>query len=49
MMLLLDVIRHYTSEAGVRSLERVVSKYLSKSALQIVSGEKKRVTITQKI
>lgn len=45
---LLDVIRHYTREAGVRSLERVIANLCRKAALQIVSGDKKRVSITTK-
>ncbi|WP_419959158.1 endopeptidase La [Psychrobacillus sp. BM2] len=45
---LLDVIRHYTREAGVRSLERVLANLCRKAALQIVSGDKKRVSITTK-
>lgn len=45
---LLDVVRHYTREAGVRSLERVLANLCRKAALQIVSGDKKRVSITSK-
>lgn len=45
---LLDVVRHYTREAGVRSLERVLANLCRKAALQIVSGDKKRVSITTK-
>ena len=45
---LLDVVRHYTREAGVRSLERVLANLCRKAALQIVSGDKKRVSITNK-
>jgi ATP-dependent Lon protease len=45
---LLDVIRHFTREAGVRSLERVLANLCRKAALQIVSGDKKRVSITTK-
>ena len=45
---IVDVIRHYTREAGVRSLERVLANICRKAALQIVSGTKKRVTISSK-
>ncbi|MEK4486634.1 endopeptidase La [Psychrobacillus sp. FSL H8-0484] len=45
---LLDVIRYYTREAGVRSLERVMANICRKAALQIVSLDKKRVSITTK-
>ncbi len=44
----LDLIRYYTREAGVRSLERQVASLCRKAAKQIVSGEKKRVVITDK-
>ncbi|MFF2755083.1 endopeptidase La [Psychrobacillus sp. NPDC058041] len=45
---IVDVIRHYTREAGVRSLERVLANICRKAALQIVSGTKKRVIISSK-
>ncbi|WP_313891700.1 endopeptidase La [Psychrobacillus sp.] len=45
---IVDVIRYYTREAGVRSLERVLANICRKAALQIVSGNKKRVSITPK-
>lgn len=44
----LDLIRYYTREAGVRGLERQVASLCRKAAKQIVSGEKKRVVITSK-
>ncbi|WP_102691171.1 endopeptidase La [Rummeliibacillus pycnus] len=44
----LDLIRYYTREAGVRSLERQVASLCRKAAKQIVSGDKKRVVITSK-
>ena len=45
---ILDLIRYYTREAGVRGLERQVATVCRKAARIIVSGEKKRVTISSK-
>ena len=45
---LMDAIRYYTREAGVRSLERVLANICRKAALKIVSEDKKRVSITVK-
>lgn len=42
------VIRRYTMEAGVRTLERQLAALCRKAAKRIVSGEKKRVVITDK-
>lgn len=44
----LDLIRYYTREAGVRGLERQVAAVCRKVAKIIVSGEKKRVTVNSK-
>jgi ATP-dependent Lon protease len=44
---MLDLIRYYTREAGVRSLEREVANLARKSVKEIVSGEKKSVKITR--
>ena len=41
-----DLIRYYTREAGVRTLEREIAKLARKSLRQILEGKTKRVTIT---
>ncbi len=43
---ILDLVRYYTREAGVRSLERMISSLCRRAAKQIVMGEKKRVVVT---
>lgn len=43
---ILDIVRYYTREAGVRGIERQVAKLCRKAAKQIVAGEKKRVVVT---
>ncbi|MDE5412414.1 endopeptidase La [Alkalihalobacterium chitinilyticum] len=45
---LLKVIRYYTREAGVRSLERQMATLCRKAAKMLVSGEKKRVVVTDR-
>jgi ATP-dependent Lon protease len=45
---LLKLIRMYTREAGVRGLERQLATLCRKAAKIIISGEKKRVVITEK-
>jgi ATP-dependent Lon protease len=45
---IMSVIRYYTREAGVRSLERQMAKLCRKSAKMIVSNERKRVVISSK-
>lgn len=42
------IIRHYTKEAGVRQLEREVGNICRKSAKEILTENKKKVTITEK-
>ncbi len=46
---ILDLIRYYTREAGVRGLERTVATVCRKAAKIIVSGEKKKVTVSPKV
>ncbi len=43
-----ELIDFYSREAGVRSLQRVISEVLRKSARKIASGEKKSITINAK-
>lgn len=45
---LLQIVRTYTREAGVRNLERQLAKVCRKAAKIIISGEKKRVVVTVK-
>lgn len=46
---ILDLIRYYTREAGVRGLQRQIAAICRKAAKIIVSGEKKRVTVNSKV
>ncbi|MBQ0138343.1 MAG: endopeptidase La [Kurthia sp.] len=45
---LVDIVRYYTREAGVRGLERTLASVCRKAAKQIVMEEKKRITVTSK-
>ena len=44
---ILYLIRHYTREAGVRQLERVIGSLCRKTVLAILKDKKKSVTITK--
>ena len=43
----LEIIRRYTREAGVRSLEREIAKLARKAVKQILTGAKKTVHVTK--
>ena len=43
-----DLIRYYTREAGVRSLEREIAKLARKAVMEIVTKKAKKVAITRK-
>ena len=46
---ILYLIRHYTREAGVRQLERVIGSLCRKTVLAILKEGKKSVTVTEKL
>lgn len=45
---ILDTIRYYTREAGVRSLERALAKLIRKAVKQLVEGSKKDISVTSR-
>lgn len=44
---ILDIVRYYTREAGVRNLERQISAICRKAAREIVSGKKSSIRVTK--
>ncbi len=46
---ILYLIRHYTREAGVRQLERVIASLCRKTVLAILKDGRKSVTVTKKL
>ena len=42
------VARHYTKEAGVRQLEREIGNICRKSAKEILTENRKKITVTEK-
>ncbi len=46
---LLYLIRHYTREAGVRQLERVISALCRKTVLEILKNKKRSIKVTRKL
>jgi len=43
-----DVVRYYTREAGVRSLEREIAKLVRKAVKEIVEGSRDKVALTSR-
>lgn len=47
--MILYIIRHYTREAGVRQLERLIASLCRKTVLAILKDGKKSITVTKKL
>ena len=47
--LILYLIRHYTREAGVRQLERLIGTCCRKSCLEILKNKKRSIKVTKKL
>jgi len=43
-----DIIRYYTREAGVRSLEREIARLIRKALKEIIEGTKEKVAVTSR-